>query len=258
MLLSVRHDWPEKAGFLISRPSGLDSYTFIHFLTPVRLRTQGAEISVRAGGCIFFAPDTPQFFQSDSDVIHNWAHFDKRLSEKLTLYNIPTDQILYPKDVGFISDIFRKLEIENFSENEHKDTLCAALSEEFLIRFSRALHGETPLPLTDRAERKRLRELRQYILSHPEQKWSVSKIADKVPLSPSRFHAVYKSLFGTSPMQDVIEAKISYAKSLLLANHRLSLPEVAEKLGYNDQYHFIRQFKAVTGETPGQYRKSRR
>ena len=59
-------------------------------------------------------------------------------------------------------------------------------------------------------------------------------------------------------MQDVIASKISYARSLLVSNAQLTLPEIAEKLGYNDQYHFIRQFKAVTGQTPGAYRKEMR
>ena len=51
--------------------------------------------------------------------------------------------------------------------------------------------------------------------------------------------------------------KIEYAKSLLLSNKRYSLPQVAEMLGYNDQYHFIRQFKTHTGVTPKEYRKIR-
>ena len=54
---------------------------------------------------------------------------------------------------------------------------------------------------------------------------------------------------------DVIEAKIEYAKSLLLSNKRYSLPLVAEMLGYNDQFHFSRQFRKETGMTPGQFRK---
>ena len=45
------------------------------------------------------------------------------------------------------------------------------------------------------------------------------------------------------------------AKSLLLSDKRYPLPQVAEMLGYNDQYHFIRQFRTETGMTPGDYRR---
>lgn len=56
-------------------------------------------------------------------------------------------------------------------------------------------------------------------------------------------------------MQDLIDARIARAKTLL-ANKELDTVQLAEALGYNDQYHFIRQFKARTGQTPGAYRKT--
>ena len=57
------------------------------------------------------------------------------------------------------------------------------------------------------------------------------------------------------PMQDLIEARTEYAKSLLLQQSDLPLSAVAEKLGYHDQFHFIRQFRQKVGMTPGQFRK---
>jgi AraC-like DNA-binding protein len=63
-------------------------------------------------------------------------------------------------------------------------------------------------------------------------------------------------MFGTSPINDLIEARISAARSLLMAEGDLSVAQVAERLGYNDQYHFIRQFKAANGQSPGQFRKN--
>lgn len=37
-----------------------------------------------------------------------------------------------------------------------------------------------------------------------------------------------------------------------------TLAEVAERLGYKSTQHFILQFKAATGMTPGAYRKNNR
>ena len=83
-------------------------------------------------------------------------------------------------------------------------------------------------------------------------------MAQKAALSPSRFHSVYKTMFGTTPIRDVLEAKIDYAKILLLADDFLSIQDVTDKLGYKSPYYFITQFKAVTGMTPGVYRKKNR
>jgi len=258
LLRSVRHDWPEKAGFLISRPQGLRYYTFLHFSTPVQFRIGAELIQARPGACIFYAPDTPQWFHSDREVIHNWLHAEPPLGALLQKLQIPQNTLLYPADTKFISDIFRKLEVEHFSDSPFKAELTDGYIWEFLIKFSRALQADTPATAIPRKARERLRAVRREILSQPEKRWTVAEMAQLASLSPSRFHAVYKSVFATSPMQDLIDAKIGYAKSLLLSDDQLPLPEVAEKLGYNDQYHFIRQFKTVTGVTPGAYRKANR
>ena len=254
----IRHDWPEKGGFVISRPEGLEEYTFLHFTTAAHCKIGTQYIEARPGACIFYAPGVPQWFYSPQDVIHNWMHTDGSLANLLEHYEIAQNQLLYPTDTAFISEIFRKIEVEHFSDNPYKQELIEGYVKEFIIKFSRALHSETPSSAVKRKDREKLRSVRQTVLSLPEKKWTVAEMAALASLSPSRFHAVYKSVFGTSPMQDVIEAKISYSQSLLLADEQLTLPAVAEQLGYNDQYHFIRQFKAVTGETPGGYRKTRR
>ena len=80
-------------------------------------------------------------------------------------------------------------------------------------------------------------------------------MAGLLPLSTSRFHAVYKSQFGTSPMRDLQEARIIRAKALLLAERDWTLGRIAECIGFADQYQFIRQFKQVTGLSPGAWRK---
>jgi len=256
VLQSIRHDWPEKAGFLISRPTGHQSYTFLHFLTPVELRLREETVHIPPGTCILYAPGTPQWFHSSRDVIHNWMHFGPEAAPLLEQFHIPTDQLLQPRETGFISELFRKLEAEFFSDHSHREALIESYFTEFLIKFSRALDSAVPEPQIPRHSREKLRLVRRQILSQSERKWTVAQMAQLAALSPSRFHAVYKRIYGTSPLQDVIDARIRYAQMLLQADGALTLPEVAEKLGYHDQYHFIRQFKAITGVTPGAYRKS--
>jgi len=255
VVTNVRHDWPEKAGFLISRPKGRKDYTFLHFSTAIDFEINGETVKAQPGACIFYAPDVPQCFYSSQDVIHNWIHTDESLFYLLEKYEIPQNCLIYINNTAFISEIFQKIEQEFYSANPYKEELIQGYLTEFLIKFSRAVKKKNAPVVIHRKDRDKLRNVRKEILSQPEKRWTVSEMAKLTALSASRFHAVYKSLFGTSPMRDVIEAKIGYAKSLLLSDEQLTLTEVAEKLGYNDQYHFIRQFKSVTGQTPGAYRK---
>lgn len=259
MIISkIRHDWPFKPGFAISRPGGYPEYTFLHFLTPIRIRLNGEIIDARPGACIFYSPETPQFCSSETDVIHNWMHASEGLKPLLERYNIPVNCILYPNGDNFISKLFQKMETEYFLADSHSEEMIDSYLTSFLIQFSRAIHGTRYHERISRSDTEKLRALRQEFLSKPEKDWNVSKMAEMVSLSPSRFHTVYKMVFGTSPINDVIEARVSYARSLLMSDETLTLPQVAERLGYNDQYHFIRQFKAINGQTPGQFRKENR
>ena len=259
MIISkIRHDWPFKPGFSISRPNGYPEYTFLHFLSPIHIRLNGKVIDARPGACIFDAPGEPQFCWSEAGVIHNWMHATKDLKPLLEQYHIPENTVLYPDHNDYISGIFQKIEAEYFSEEPYQESLISSYLAEFLIQFSRSIHGAHHRERISRGDAQKLRVLRQEFLSKPEEDWSVAKMAKRVSLSPSRFHAVYKAVFGSSPISDVIEARITYARSLLLSDEGLTLPQVAERLGYHDQYHFIRQFKAQTRQTPGQFRKANR
>lgn len=258
MITKIRHDWPEKAGFFISRPNGAKDYTFLHFITSVQINLGVKTVTTTPGACIFYKPSTPQWFYSENDMVHNWMHCTGELGDLLHEYKIPCDELLYPDNTSYISDIFYKLEAEHSSENQDKEKLMNSYLNEFLIMLSRSIHGNPTAEQIDRGLQAKMRSARQFVLSHPERDWTVAEMATIASLSASRFHAVYKTMFASSPMRDLISARIDYAKSLLLSDGEKSVSQIAEKSGYNDQYHFIRQFKAVIGKTPGAYRKNKR
>lgn len=253
LLTRVRHKWPEAKGFQLVRPKGYPEYTFLHFLTPVTLQLGDTSIAVTPGGCVFFPPGMPQFFSAETALVHDWFHAAAGLGVLLERYGLPRGQVFYPTDDGFISELLQKTELEYFSDNQHKEILLDGYLQELLILLSRKLRAAPP-PLKN-ADLLHMREMRQRILSQPKHRWTVEEMAGLVGLSTSRFHAVYKALFGISPMQDLIEARTEAAKNRLLLLPDASLSEIAEALGYNDQFHFIRQFRKETGMTPGQFRK---
>lgn len=251
-ILKIRHDFPEKSGFHLKRPNGHRDYVFLHFITPVSMVINGKEIDIKSGACVLFTPKTPYFFKSEGNLLHNWFHSDASVEEFIREYGIPVNTPFYPKETKFISHLFYLTEIEFFSCDELKHTMINALMTQFFCTLHRELNGtqeRVPLETADK-----LRLIRQKILSEPESHLSVSEMARFIGLSPSRFHSLYRLVFGTTPVKDSIFARIEYAKTLLL-NENISVSEVAERAGYTDQYHFIRQFKKETGITPAKYRK---
>jgi len=185
----------------------------------------------------------------------NWMHNFVEIEPLLEKYGIPLNTVFYPSNPSFISDLIRKIYQEFNRSDPFREELVDSYVEELLIKLSRAIRTNIPYIPLDTEEQKKLRNLRQQVWNRPEHRWTVTELAETAHLSPSRFHAVYKSMFGVSPMADVIEAKIDRAKTVLLLNNEASIQTVAEQLGYTNTYHFIRQFKSVTGITPGAFRK---
>ena len=96
--------------------------------------------------------------------------------------------------------------------------------------------------------------LRRNIISDPQKNWDVENMARDIGISRSHLHRLYKQLFSVSVKDDVINARIRRAMQLL-AHTNMRVQEIAEKCGYNNDNHFMRQFKEKTGMTAAQYRK---
>ncbi|WJH32324.1 AraC family transcriptional regulator [Paenibacillus sp. CC-CFT747] len=84
---------------------------------------------------------------------------------------------------------------------------------------------------------------------------SVAEMARRANLSPSRFTAVFRKRFGTSPHQYLLELRIRHARELLETTP-LKLEEIAEYCGFSDIHHFSKAFKKRTGVSPGSCRPS--
>ncbi len=95
--------------------------------------------------------------------------------------------------------------------------------------------------------------LRNDIYHAPGKNWNLQEICSDFLLSCGHFRVIYKSIFGISFHQDLIQSRISLAKYLLLTTS-MSVSAVAYECGYDDDKYFMRQFKQITGITPNLYR----
>jgi len=73
--------------------------------------------------------------------------------------------------------------------------------------------------------------------------------------TPETFRKYFTKVAGYSPSVYFRRATMNYAAELIHSS-RLSISEIAETLGFCDQFHFSRQFKKVLGKSPIQFRKT--
>ena len=95
--------------------------------------------------------------------------------------------------------------------------------------------------------------LREDIFRSPEREWTAEGAAARLSLSKGYFHTLYKQYFGTTFLSDVIISRVQAAEDLL-SSSRESVSRIAERCGYLNEEHFIRQFSQFTGTTPHRYR----
>ncbi|MEX1030072.1 MAG: AraC family transcriptional regulator [Paenibacillaceae bacterium] len=82
---------------------------------------------------------------------------------------------------------------------------------------------------------------------------SVSDMAERAQLSPSRFSALFRERFGMPPHRYLTHLRIQHAQTLM-TNRELSITEIADYCGFSSVHHFAKVFKNVTGMTPGYYK----
>lgn len=99
--------------------------------------------------------------------------------------------------------------------------------------------------------------LDQYIANQAQQEGfpSVAYFADKCCYSPKYFGELVKTETGRTA-KDFISDRMLIAAKQLLNDESLSIKTVSQQLGFEYPQHFVRFFKAKTGQTPSDYRKT--
>lgn len=79
------------------------------------------------------------------------------------------------------------------------------------------------------------------------------RLADELNVSYSSFRHTFQQHTGSSPHQYLLELRLARARNLL-EETSLSVKEIAQHAGFEDEHYFCRFFKQKTGLTPGQWR----
>lgn len=111
------------------------------------------------------------------------------------------------------------------------------------------LHG------VNRTNRKVSRAL-DFLSRNYSREISLRDIAEDVGLSTCRLSHLVKEYTGKTVMQHLQHIRTQRAQHLL-EKTAMSCTAVAYEVGYGDQSYFIKQFKKMTGLTPGKYRRLR-
>lgn len=141
-----------------------------------------------------------------------------------------------------------------FTENHpSKDVFADFMLRELIIRI---LQTETKKIYTEKAiqlsSTHRLAFIIEYIRKNLDKNLTIKELSDKVYMSESNFHRVFKNELNISPIEFINNERIKLATTLL-QNPDKKIKEVYIECGFNSLSYFIRIFKRKKQLSPKAY-----
>ena len=159
-------------------------------------------------------------YRSDNPKVYERAIFYKEYQELNNLQRLPA----FLETQGIILQLLaRFLASGNF---EHKET------------------GVIPVKILDAIS---------FISLNLHQKLSVTYLAERANQNSEYFSRSFQRYTGDRPLNHINEKRIERAQYLIVAS-QMNYSQIAEQTGFDNQAHFSKVFKKITGISPSSYR----
>ena len=133
------------------------------------------------------------------------------------------------------------------------ETLLYETLAEIMQRFG---EGKPQKPTQMQGVDKLIASGRAYMMDNLFQNISLDELAMHSGLSPFHFLREFRKRYGLPPHTYQLQQRITRAKHLLVQGKPIA--HVATDVGFADQSHFTRKFKACVGTTPRRYQLANR
>lgn len=239
----------------IEHKTGVPDYLILLIKKESWVFLNGRRHPVRPNAVICFPPHTYIHYGCDkAGYSDDWIHFTLAQEDQtfFSALRLPLSQILYPYDFHRLSEYARLLSDSFHGSSLYKEPIIDSFMHILLYSLQEALQVPSENPLIQKYYGS-LSGLRTQIYNNPAEPWTIPALADSLNLSLSYFQHLYKALFHCSCRQDIITARLNLAKYYLTTSD-MSVREISDFCGYENDLHFMRQFKKFVGVTPTFYR----
>lgn len=141
------------------------------------------------------------------------------------------------------------------------DFYIQKLDDIHTVEGVQSLHDEMVIDYAEKMRRysrsdtnsKHINACKEYIYSHIKERITIEDLADEFGVSAGYLSRLFKKQTGVSVSAYIREQKIDIAKNLLRFSD-YSMIDIANRLSFSSQSHFIQQFRESVGMTPKKYR----
>ncbi len=103
--------------------------------------------------------------------------------------------------------------------------------------------------------RSNIADVKSYIDEHYAEAITLDELASIAALSKYHLIREFKAAVGTSPMEYLLEKRITESKKLLAGTEH-SISDIADSVGFSSGSYFSQRFRLITGMTPLKFRLS--
>ena len=108
----------------------------------------------------------------------------------------------------------------------------------------------------DKKQIQTTKAIREYLISHLDEKVSLEQLAKEAHLNLSVFHLVFSHIYGDTPYAYLKKYKMNLAAQWL-SKDKMKIGDIALELGYSNASKFAKAFQSVYGMLPKDYRKNK-
>lgn len=254
----------DKAGiydFFVDRPKGMEGFIInLTFSGEGVIYHKDKSFISKPGDFLIFPPNEPHYYgrRANSEQWHHyWIYFKPRA--------IWTKWLLWPLVVGKVGHfrpeahlnkdlevLFLKIVETAQSSNAYSEILAMNLLENFLIQRMQTISIEQEKTYDHRVILA-CNFISDTLDNGLQDSSFIEQVAEYVNLSPSRISHLFKENIGVSIISWREDQRVNKAK-FLLQTTPLSIAQIAQYLGYTDQFYFSRVFKVKIGLSPKKFR----
>lgn len=180
-----------------------------------------------------------------------WVLFDGKAAKQSFKQLIPNPGITSINNITKLSEYWLKLSSDMLNDSKIGDEHAFCMLHNILLEL-----WTQKLSFTEKQTSPAINETIIFMrnnLRNPE--LDFKRLANKNGICPDSLRKRFKRETGIALHQYFIQLKINAAKSML-SNLSYRISDLAEFLGFEDQYYFSRLFKKKTGLSPLQYRNN--
>ena len=168
---------------------------------------------------------------------------------------LSTDCLIYisEKHLPLIDDIFKKIELENQSQNLYKQHLIELYILQLITLISR-LREKAPQPQLAPNDAL-MYKISNYIRKNYHTNISLESLSESFCINKSYLSRRFKGVFGIGVNDYLTYIRILHAEELLKTTN-YPITRIAAECGYNDSNYFSTVFKKTKGITPYKFKQS--